>query len=684
MIKLPHFLSWFACVAFASIACAHDVYDLDAFKVEGRGTPLIGEAVSASQGYVGQIDLEARPMLRSGEILETIPGLIVTQHSGTGKANQYFLRGFNLDHGTDFLTTVDGMPVNMVTHGHGQGYSDINFVIPELVDLIGYFKGSYYAAVGDFASAGSASITTVDTLDSGLAKLSLGEDQYFRALVADSQGFGQGNLLAALERQTNDGPWDLDEDLDKTNGVLKFSRQSGDDSFAVTLMGYDASWNSADQIPERAVEQGLISPFGSLDQSVGGKSSRYSISTDWSQSSGDVTTKANAYAIAYDMNLWSNFTYFLDDPVNGDQFEQADRRMIYGLSASRSYYRQSFFGRDARHTFGAQLRFDDIEEVGLYKTVDRRRISTVREDAIDELAASVFYETLVSWSGNLKTTLGLRADYYDFDVSSGLTANSGAVDDTIISPKFNAIYTTDNDVEYYFSAGYGFHSNDARGTTIRVDPNDGTTPVSPVDPLVRSQGAETGVRVSWRDNLNTSIAIWGLRLDSELLYVGDAGNTEASRPSERSGIEIANHFAPNDWLSFDLDLALTDASFRDEDPSGREIPGAIDKVASAGVSINPSNGWFGALRWRYFGGRPLIEDGSVESNSFSAFNGRIGYKQERWMVSLDLLNALDSRDHDITYFYASRLPGESGEGVEDRHFHVIEPRSLRLNLSWRF
>jgi hypothetical protein len=680
---MARLLATIAAFMLAGTISGHEIHMFDTLEVEGRGTPLVGEAVSASEGYVGQIDLESRPLLRTGEILETIPGLVVTQHSGSGKANQYFLRGFNLDHGTDFSTSIDGMPVNLVTHGHGQGYTDFNFVIPELVANMNYLKGSYYAGVGNFSSAGSVAISTVDSLESGLARITVGEDSYFRALVADSQQVGEGDLLFALERNTNNGPWDLDENLDKLNGQLKYTQDLVDGSFSVSLMGYDSSWDSTDQIPERAVSQGLISDLGFLDDSVGGESSRYSLSTNWLKRDGDAATQVSAYAISYDMNLWSNFTYFLEDPVQGDQFEQADDRMIYGLSASRLLSGQTIFDRSVQSTFGAQVRYDDIDNVGLYRTAQRQRLSSIREDSVKELAMSVFYDALVNWSGRFKTVFGLRADRYAFDVNSDLSANSGSENDFRLSPKFNAVYAVNENAEYYFSAGYGFHSNDARGTTIAIDPADGVKPVDPVDPLVGSKGAEIGARFHWFDNLNTSVAVWGLRLDSELLYVGDAGSTEASDPSERFGIELANHYAASEWMSFDFDLAVTDASLR-VPGSEDEIPGAVDSVASAGVSFNPNNGWFGSLRFRHFGDRPLNEDGSVQSGSFSAFNARLGYKAESWWISLDLLNAFDSDSQDITYFYESRLPGEPAEGVADRHYHIIEPRSARLNFSWRF
>ncbi len=673
----------FGAWALAVGARGHDVYQLPEIEVQGRGAPLVGEAISASQGIVGQIDLETRPMLRIGEVLETIPGMIATQHSGSGKANQYFLRGFNLDHGTDFATWVDGMPVNMVSHGHGQGYSDLNFLIPELIDTMTYLKGSYYAGVGDFASSGSASIKTLDTLNKGMLKTTVGEYDSFRVLVADSIDLAEGTLLYGIERETNDGPWDLPEGLDKNNALFKYTRGDSKNYSSITLMGYSADWNSTDQIPERAVRSGLISDLGYIDDSVGGQSSRYSISADWRRDHGGSATQASAYAVYYDMNLWSNFTYLLDDPINGDQFEQADKRLIYGLAVSRTFDELPLFQRDAKQTIGVQVRYDDIANVGLYHTNDRQRLSTTREDAVEELALGLFYEAEMVWSGAFRTTFGIRGDYYDFSVDSDTAVNSGSADDFLLSPKFNAIYTLNESTDLYLSAGYGFHSNDARGTTIAIDPSDGT-PIEPVDPLARSTGAELGIRYEWNSKLNTSIALWSLDLDSELLYVGDAGTTEASRPSERTGIEIANYYQFNDWISVDFDMALTDASFSDSDPTGFEIPGAIDRVVSAGVNFNGERGWFGSLRYRHFGERPLIEDNSVQSDAFNAFNLRLGYRSEHWQMNVDLLNAFDSDDHDITYFYESRLAGEPAEGVADRHYHRIPPRTLKASFTLRF
>lgn len=672
-----------AILAACSVIAQDGTYQLSDLEVQGRKALLVGEAISASQGIIGQVDLETRPMLRVGELLEAIPGMIATQHSAAGKANQYFFRGFNLDHGTDFATFIDGMPINMVSHGHGQGYTDLNFIIPELVGSVSYKKGSYYASVGDFSSAGSASIKTLNSIVDDQIEFSLGEYEDYRMLLAGSQALESGGFIYGFEKELNDGPWDKDENFDKTNGLLKFARSNNHSDLAVTFMGYGASWDSTDQIPSRAVEQGLITPFGSLDDSTGGRSSRYSLSTNWKHDDGDTSTDISLYAIYYDLNLWSNFTYFLEDPVDGDQFEQVDKRMIYGLTAARNWYASEAFAKETQQTLGAQFRFDDIDQVGLYHTRNRQRLSTTREDSIQELSSSVFYEAQIRWNNKFRTTLGLRGDQFDFDVNSNTPVNSGSSSDFLFSPKLNAVYTANESLEYYFSSGYAFHSNDARGTTISVDPASGDT-VDTVDPLVRSRGAEVGLRYNWTKNSNTSISLWSLDLDSELLFVGDAGNTEATRPTERYGLEIANYFAINDRLSFDLDVAFTESSFDDSDPAGHEIPGSIDTVASTGINFINTEGWFGSLRLRHFGESPLIEDNSVSANSFLAFNLRLGYQVDRWKVSLDILNALDSTDNDITYFYASRLPGEAAGGIEDKHFHIIPPRTLRMNVTWKF
>lgn len=655
--------------------------------VEGREINLVGDAISASQGVIGQHEIALRPLLRTGEVLEMVPGMVVTQHSGTGKANQYYLRGFNLDHGTDFATFIDGMPLNMRTHGHGQGYTDLSPLIPELVEKISYKKGAYYADVGDFSGAGSANINTLNRLDQGLIDVGLGEDGYGRLLAMNSVAINQGEWLYALEVNRYNGPWsDIEEDLKKTNLLLKYSQPFNDGLLAITLTGYDNSWNSADQIPARAVANGIIDELGSIDDTAGGESSRYSLSASWKNDQLDVS----AYAIQYDLNLWSNFTYFLDDPSSGDQFEQVDTRWIYGGQASYQFDGE-LAGLPMINRMGVELRYDLIDEVGLYRTVAQQRTGVIRKDSVDEFSTGIYWENQLKLSDKLRSIVGARYDYYDFDVSSdidnnsygvNLTANSGKAHDDVLSLKGSLIYTLDNAWEIYGSVGQGFHSNDARGTTIKVDPLAGNS-VPAVDPLVSSLGYELGLRGFWMEKLNTSIALWQLNLDSELLFVGDAGNTEASRKSERKGIEVTAYYNLTEALTLDIEYAWTDAEFTDYAPEGNHIPGAVEHVVQAGINADFAAGWFGSLRVRYFGERPLTEDASVKSDSSTVVNLRLGRKLANWTVKADVLNLLDSNDHDIDYYYESRLSTEPA-GVEDIHFHVIEPRTLRLSVGYSF
>jgi hypothetical protein len=653
----------------------------DEVVVLGRWDNPFGYSSSASQGVVGAAEIQARPLLRPGEILEAVPGLIVTQHSGTGKSNQMFLRGFNLDHGTDFATWVDGMPVNLPTHGHGQGYTDVNFLIPELVERLEYRKGGYYAEVSDFSSAGATHLSTFRRLDEGMIKAGFGEYGHFSVLAADSVAAGAGNFLYGVQTHRYDGPWeDISEDLRRNNMLLRYTAEGPEGGeWNVAYMGYDATWNSADQIPRRAVDSGLVSALGSLDTSLGGDTSRHSISGSWSADAGRGRVRLNAYTIDYDLRLFSNFTYFLDDPVDGDQFEQLDDRSVTGGDFSYAFPGS---GRTA-HTFGVMLRYDDIGAVGLFRTANLERLSAVRLDSVEELAVGVYYSGETVFNDRWRATFGARFDDFDFDVASDLDANSGSASDSLIAPKVNVIYTLNPSTELYASAGKGFHSNDARGTTISVDPSTGD-PIDPVDPLVASRQFELGFRSFVDRRVNVSAALFYLELNSELLFIGDAGNTEASRPSERFGLEVPIYFRPTDRLTLDLEVSLTKSQFADFDPAGDEIPGAIDRVVAAGVTYDNPSGWYGSVRVRHFGPRPLIEDGSVQSDSSTLVNAAVGFRRERLDVRVDILNVLDSDDDDITYFYASRLPGEAEEGVEDLHFHPLEPRMLRAYLNWRF
>lgn len=663
------------------------VEEIETLVIEGRSVRLIGDAISSSEGVIGQGEIALRPTLRTGEVLEAVPGMVVTQHSGTGKANQYFLRGFNLDHGTDFASYIDGMPINMRSHGHGQGYTDLNFIIPETLSKLVYSKGSYNPKIADFNGAGSAQMFTANKVKQGNVQLTLGEDNYIRALLIDSVELNSGDLLMALERNTYDGPWqNIKEDLSKTNGLVKYTEQLDQGYYSVTLMAYDNSWNSADQIPHRAVTQGLISELGSIDTSLGGNSSRYSVNVDWQNG----PWQARAYAIDYTLNLWSNFTYFADNNDRGDQFEQVDDRKIYGGDLSYKTA-NTWFDYSVDNEFGLDFRFDDIAEVGLYQTAQRLRYGTVRRDNIEQYSVGAYWQNTLHWSDSLRSVIAARYDYFDFKVRDAaginvnqvnLAVNGGNDDEGKLSIKSNLIYTINDNWEWYASYGQGIHSNDARGTTIKVDPADGTS-VNAVDPIVRTLGYETGVRLFITNQVNASLSLWSLELDSELLFVGDAGNTEATRPSSRQGVELSTYYHLSPEWTLDFEYSYSDAEFDDKAAEGRLIPGAIKTVVQAGLSYESQDNWYGSLRARHFGKRPLIEDGSVYSNSSTVWNARLGYQFDNWTVFADLLNVFNSDAHDIDYFYESQLAGESAP-VEDLHYHVIEPRTLRVSLNYAF
>lgn len=665
------------CMGGASAAgtCEPAAAALTSVTVVGHYDNAVGTSDAASEGTVTSDLIRNRPALRTGELLEFVPGMIVTQHSGDGKANQYFLRGFNLDHGTDFATHVDGMPVNMRSHAHGQGYSDLGFLIPELVQRIEYKKGPYFATEGDFSSAGAARMRLVDSLPNGTASLSLGENGYRRMVVTDSVAAGADKVVYGLEVHRNRGPWETPEDLRKYSATVRYVHGGKDDGFSVTAMAYRNTWNATDQVPLRAVEGGLVDRFAGIDDSDGGATSRYSLSWALRKRAAGSLTEVDAYAVASSLDLYSNFTYFLDNPEDGDQFTQSERRRMAGLNAAHSWT-GSVNGLAMRNKLGLQARADRLGPVGLYHSVLRERSATVREDRVTESSAGIYFENTIAWLPSFRSIAGVRYDAYRFDVDSSIEGNSGKASDGIASPKLSLVFGPWNKTELFVNFGKGFHSNDARGTTQAV---------SPVTPLVATRGMELGARSEIVPGLQSSLALWWLDIDSELLFIGDAGDTEASRASRRRGIEWNNHYIATPWLLFDLDLAVSRARFTQPDPAGERIPGSLGKVASFGATVTGLGRWSGGVQARYFGPRPLIEDGSVRSRSTALLYGRIGYAVSRsTRISLDVFNLLDRKASDVDYLYSSRLRGEPAEGIDDIHFHPVEPRSVRLTLAHNF
>ena len=666
--------------------------------VRGRAEDLLGNALSASQGAVGEVDLADLPLLRRGELLETVPGMVVTQHSGDGKANQYFLRGFNLDHGTDFAFSVDGVPVNMPTHAHGQGYSDLNFLIPELVDEIVFKKGPFYPEVGDFSGAGAANIRQVNTLPEGIANLQIGQFGYARALLAESPTLGPGTLLYAFEYNHYDGPWDLPEGSNRYNALLRYHWDRGRDDFTLTASGYWApEWHSTDQVAQRAIDAGLIGRFAAIDPTDGGKTGRAALTFDWLRNDGDAVTKLLLYGFYYRLNLWSNFTYALDDPTNGDQFEQIDRRFVTGGELKRSWERL-WWGKKVENTVGLQVRNDYIPDSGLNKTASRQIVTVELYDQIEEANAGLYAQNQIQWTRWFKSALGLRGDLLAVHVNSNTPANSGNETAGIVSPKATLVFGPWKRTEIYLDAGAGFHSNDARGATITVLPATGAAQQK-VPLLVRTKGAEIGARTSIVPGLVSTLSFWFLQSSSELTFSGDEGDTEANGPSRRYGIEWSNFYKPTRWLTLSADVSFAHARYTEPQEtvtgtSGLYVANSIPVVISAAAVVETARGIFGGVRLRSFSSQPLIEDDSERQPASTVVNALVGYRFSHYEVSLGVLNLFDSHADDIAYYYPSRLPdallashglaAEPAAGINDFHVHPVEPFQVRGSLTVHF
>jgi outer membrane receptor protein involved in Fe transport len=670
------------------VACAASMQPLDVSAqsssdvieevvVWGRSLQLLGNADSSSQGVVGYADFSTRPLARVGELVEVVPGMIATQHSGPGKANQYFLRGFNLDHGSDFSTFFDGMPVNFRTHAHAQGYMDLNFIIPELIERIDFKKGPYFANSGDFSLAGTNSMKTYDSLERGFVEVTAGSGDEIRIVAADSLSTEEGSLLYALEHQQTNGMFVLDQDVRKYNGLLKYAGEIAGISSQLTLTAYESEWISTNQVPQRAVTSGQIDRFGFIDPDLGGQSHRYSLSGRFKFGEWDLT----AYASAYYMSLINNPTYVLNDPINGDEFEQEDKRVLFGGSLVRES-RFDFMGLEAAGLFGAEIRVDDVQELNMFNTRSRLRYGSVREDSARELSLSTFAESEFALSENLRLTTGLRADYIRFDVEALRAQNSGTDSDALLQPKFGLAYRLSDSLELYANYGHGFHSNDVRAAVNRINPVTGEN-TEAQDILVEGRGGEIGFRYDNLKGFNVTLTAFELATDSELVFVGDAGTTEPSDPTRRSGVELNAFYSINERLVIDLSAARASGHFRGLPDGANSITDAHEVVAAAGLTYVGTQGITASLRVRHFGDAALTVDDSVMKGNSTLINAGVSYAAGAWEMGIDVLNLLDAEDDDIAYFFESRLPGEV-EAMEDIHFHPSNPRVIRAILRYSF
>ena len=659
------------------VAAQDEAAVIEELVVWGRSLQLLGSADSASQGVVGYADFSTRPLARVGELVEVVPGMIATQHSGPGKANQYFLRGFNLDHGSDFSTFFEGMPVNFRTHAHAQGYMDLNFIIPEIIERVDFKKGPYSANTGDFSLAGTSSMKTYDTLERGFVEVTAGSGDEIRVVAANSFSTEQGSLLYALEHQQTNGMFVLDQDVRKYNGLLKYTGEIDGIPSQLTLTAYDSEWISTNQVPQRAVASGQIDRFGFIDPDLGGQSHRYSLSGRFELGEWDLT----AYASAYYMSLINNPTYVLNDPINGDEFEQEDERLLFGGSLLRKGA-FDFLGLQAASLVGAEARYDDVQELNLFNTRSRLRYDSVREDDAQELSLSAYAESEFMVSEKLRLTTGLRVDYIRFDVEALRPQNSGSDNDALLQPKFGLAYRLADSLEFYANYGHGFHSNDVRAAVNRIDPITGED-TEAQDILVEGRGGEIGFRYDNLRGFNVTLTAFELATDSELVFVGDAGTTEPSDPTRRSGVELNAFYSINDRLVIDFSAARASGHFRGLPDGENSITDAHENVAAAGLSYVGTQGITASLRLRYFGDAALTEDESVMKEDSTLVNAGVSYAFGAWEMGIDALNLFDAEDDDIAYFFESRLPGEL-EAVEDIHFHPSNPRIIRAMLRYSF
>jgi opacity protein-like surface antigen/outer membrane receptor protein involved in Fe transport len=674
----------------------------------------------ASQIVIPGAQLNTRPVSEPAEILEAAPGLAVVQHSGSGKANQYYLRGYNLDHGTDMATFWDDVPINLPTNAHGQGYTDLNFLIPETISSLEVRKGPYYADVGDFDNAGALNISLRDSIGQNIQSVTAGSFGYTRLLNYGSVKVGDGSLLYAGEFNTENGPWVTAEDLREFSGLLRYSQGTATDGVTATAMAYANSWNASDQLALRAITTGLIGLFGEIDPTDGGDTSRFMLSTRFANSDDYGMWKANAYVVKYTLNLFNNFTWFTTNPGLGDQFHQSDDRVYGGGAVSRTF-NGTLFSLPSQTVIGLQTRDDDIN-VGLTNTFHRQFLSNTLFDHVNEGNVGIYAENTTRWTDWWRTTVGLRGDYFAASVNSMLQpANSGNPVAMIPSPKFTSTFGPFNKTEFFLGAGLGYHSNDARGVVTSQVPGDPSTPQGGTPFLVRSAGAEVGARTKIVPGLDSSISLFALRQNSELFFDGDTGTTVPGPPSLRTGIEITNNYKPVSWMRFDADLALSRARFIGPDTAQQElfdslvgfpqaqignapgnlIPEAPWMVATAGITLGEPTGWFSTLRWRYISSRPLTEDGVFQSPPVNTINGRVGYQfGNGWRVQLDALNLLNSSSYNASYAYGALLPSDalfakcfpaSGaptvpaavcqNGFMDYSIHPLDSLAVRLTLA---
>ncbi len=676
---------------------------------------------AASAKGIRQFDMKVRPVRSSQDLLMLAPGLIIAQHNGGGKAEQLYMRGFDADHGTDVGIYVDGIPVNMISHGHGQGYADLHFLIPETVEGFDVFKGPYFARFGDFGTAGSVSFRTQDHPDKNLVKLEGGMFSTARLTTVLKIPTNKTHQSAYLAGQfyATDGPFESPQDFIRFNVFGKFHTHLTETStLSLSLGGFSSGWNASGQIPDRAVSEGLITRFGAIDDMEGGTTSRENVNMEYTYGEGtDQEFKIQGYSSWYDFRLFSNFTFWLNDPVNGDMIEQVDKRNILGVN-THYIYRQRLGNILSQTTVGGGLRADNID-VSLWHSPDRIRKTLKTDDGISERSLFLWVEEDLIFNTKWRMQIGLRGDYFTFNVNDKLDLpeplpymddelprSSTYSQKMIVNPKLNIVYSPSESVEIFLNSGTGFHSNDARDvvTTQRIHEIEqglsrkGYSPVQidsaliarNFDPvhrntltLPRATGFEMGSKLNIGKRAILSLAAWYLHMQEELVFVGDEGTTEINGATRRIGLDLEGRFQLSSWLWADIDLNLANGKFINEPEGQNEIPLAPRVTSQGGLTALLDKGFEGALRYRYVGERPANETNTVRAKGYFLLNMMLAYRFGIIKVFGSLENMLNVEWNEAQFDTESRLQFEP-EPVSEIHYTPGNPFNVQFGVSVEF
>ena len=672
----------------------------------------------ASSQVIRSIDLELRPVKSSQDLLKLVPGLIIAQHAGGGKAEQIFLRGFDCDHGTDVNISVDGIPVNMVSHAHGQGYADLHYLIPEIIGNLSIYKGPYFARFGDFATAGAIAFKTKDILKSNSFHLEIGQFNTLKTtlLLQTGKGNARQNGILAAQYYATDGPFDNPQNLKRLNIFGKyFINITQQSRLTFTVSGFNSAWNASGQVPNRVVKAGIIDRFGALDPMEGGTTSRENMSLVYDKKQDNHAFHLQAYLTRYTFKLFSDFTYYLMDTVNGDMIEQNESRWLSGMNATYQIHRKKgsviFI-----NTLGAGFRNDAIQSA-LWHSPNRIRMNALSNAGINETNLYVWGQSKIIFNQHWRIEIGLRGNYITYNVddhlgsagdtlSNGLPHASGYAQQGMLNPKFNVVFSPSSKVDIYFNAGTGFHSNDARNVIFtqkakeieQVMVREGRSEKEISDWLIkhnfdpqqqftgtmpRAYGAETGFRTELFKRLNLGMAVWYMYLDKEFVYVGDGGYSELSNPTQRLGLDCEGRLKITRWLWADADMTLSQGRINGLPKGSNYIPLAPNFTLTGGITMANYHGFDFSLRTIHIGSRPANEDNTVTALGYMLINLGASYHWKKYTLSVAIENLLNTQWNEAQFDTETRMKWER-KPVDELHFTPGNPFNVRLGASVQF